>query len=533
VVDEASRRSQAVTAALAAVALLALTIARVCPDLAMIGDSAELVTAAALWGVPHAPGYPLFTAIGHLFAALPFGTLPWRVHLTSALFHACAVGATVAGAYAITESRLAAVVAGIALGLSRAFLLGSLYAEVFPLNDLFCAAALALAVAARREQGPRARGVLRALAVCVGLGAGHHMMFMLVLPALAVLTARPLARVLRERPREGAVMTGLALGPLVAACVLVPVAAARDPYLSWGGVHDVASWLRVVTRADYGGIFSPARTVSADSGWVRELAWGRLLERSAGPAVVAFALLGLGDRLRKDRVVGWALLLAVVVPGPLFAWLNALDTRSEVTLAYFERFTTMGYVGVALASGAGVAAARAVLASLRWERLATTTVLAGWIVLRFVSTRDVDLGAERGGIAFAHDVILHTPERALVLLSGDQPIDAELYVCGVERLCGDRVAFAPGMLSLPWKMAEVRRRHPDLDIPWMGGPALRRIHSLVAAVRDRPVYLWPDLLEKDPLLAAWETTPEGLLLRVGPRRTGAAVDHGGLRSMSR
>jgi hypothetical protein len=142
------------------------------------------------------------------------------------------------------------------------------------------------------------------------------------------------------------------------------------------------------------------------------------------------------------------------------------------------------------------------------------SALVAWFALRVWDMRRIDLHEDHGGIAFAHELLLSTPDRSVLLLSGDQPIDAEEYVCGVERLCGDRIAFAPGMLALPWKMAEVRARHPDLDIPWTSGPALAKTHLLVAAIRDRPVYLHPDLLQKDPVLASLDTTREGLLLRV-------------------
>jgi hypothetical protein len=322
--------------------------------------------------------------------------------------------------------------------------------------------------------------------------------------------------------------------PLVLAYALVPLAAARSPYVSWDGVHDGPSLLRLVMRTDYGGLFSPARHVSSDHGWLRVVEWGHVLAASVGLTVVCGALLGVVDRLRKDAVVGTGLLLAVLVPGPVFAWINALDTNSSATLAYFERFTTMSHVGVALLFGAGVGAARRAVEGWRGARVTQAAALAAWALVRFTLTRDVDLSEERGGIAFAHDVILRTPDRSLVLLSGDQPIDAELYVCGVEHLCGERVAFAPGMLFLPWKMDELRRRHPDIDIPWTEGAALHRTHTLVDAVHDRPVYLWPNLLEKDPLLASREMTPDGLLLRVGPPRQDlAGVDQGGLRSMSR
>src|ERR1700682_4856667 len=90
-------------AGLAAAGFFAVYKSRLCPDLCLIGDSAELVTAALVWGVPHAPGYPLFTALGHVFGWLPVNAPPWRVHLTSAVLHAGAVAATVAATFMLTR----------------------------------------------------------------------------------------------------------------------------------------------------------------------------------------------------------------------------------------------------------------------------------------------------------------------------------------------------------------------------------------------------------------------------------------------
>ncbi|MGH7740169.1 MAG: protein O-mannosyl-transferase family, partial [bacterium] len=51
-------------------------------------DSAETITAAWLLGLPHPPGYPLYTLIGHLFSSLPLGGIGFRVNLLSALLAA-------------------------------------------------------------------------------------------------------------------------------------------------------------------------------------------------------------------------------------------------------------------------------------------------------------------------------------------------------------------------------------------------------------------------------------------------------------
>src|SRR5512133_2465478 len=65
----------------------AVYAARACPTVSTFGDSAELGAAAALWGVPHPPGYPLLTLVGHLFASVPIGDIAWRIHLTSVAYH--------------------------------------------------------------------------------------------------------------------------------------------------------------------------------------------------------------------------------------------------------------------------------------------------------------------------------------------------------------------------------------------------------------------------------------------------------------
>ena len=48
-------------------------------------DSAELAIGAATLGIVHAPGYPLYLMVAHLFTYLPIGDIGYRVNLMSAL----------------------------------------------------------------------------------------------------------------------------------------------------------------------------------------------------------------------------------------------------------------------------------------------------------------------------------------------------------------------------------------------------------------------------------------------------------------
>lgn len=526
-----------------ALSFFSLYVTRLCPTLSLRGDSAELVSAAALWGVPHPPGYPLFTLIGHAFAALAVNTVPWRVHLTSAIFHACAIGVVCLATFTLTRSLTGALAAAFALGMSRTFMLGSLYAEVFPLNDLFFASLLALGLSAARAPREEAPKRLLVFSVCTGLALSHHLMIALGAPAMAVLVAAPMLRSVRRDRRRAAVLALAFLAPFLV-YALIPLAASRSPALSWGDVHDWRALLRLATRQDYGGLLSPVRAPTSEPTVDRLGAWAWLLNQSMGAVSLALAAIGLGREISKERWIGASLFLAIVVPGPLFAWANALGTESEAALAYFERFTCMGHVPLAIAVGSGAAflqealkgVTRATTTSIKRASTAAFGLALGlWGLHCEWRARDVDLSHDWRGLAFAHDLVLGTPDRSLILLSGDEPGSAALYVCAVEGACAGRIVLSPGTLFLPWRMAQVRARNPDLEIPWTEGPSLHRAHELAArALANRSVFVYPSLFEKDPTLStAFSSLPDRLLFRLWPLGTALAPEHAAFLASAR
>src|SRR5207248_10112011 len=56
------------------------------------GDYAEFQMCAAILGIPHPTGYPLYVLLGKLFTMLPFGDVAYRVNLSSAIYMAGAAG---------------------------------------------------------------------------------------------------------------------------------------------------------------------------------------------------------------------------------------------------------------------------------------------------------------------------------------------------------------------------------------------------------------------------------------------------------
>jgi hypothetical protein len=500
----------------------------------LLGDSAELIAAAKVWGVPHAPGYPLYTFLGHLASLLPWGDLALRLNLTSAVYHAIAVGLVSVVAQRLTGSVAGAMGAGLTLIASKSFLLGSLYAEVFPLNDAFFAALIALAIELARSEPERRPNWLLAFALTTSLAAAHHPMLVLAVPALALWVV-PAARDVLRRPGWRLAIACALVMPAALLYLSLLWLARRDPVVSFGDVHDLRSLAALVLRTDYGGPLSATLHPSAEPASERIGAFVLLLFGSFGPIGLAAAAIGSLGLVRRDRRSSVALALAVVTTGPLFAAMNRLSVAGEAELAFFERFTTMAHVPIAIWIGVGVSMAVDQIPSGLPARALVELGLATTPGLALVPGLEaVDLSRDRSGQMVVDDLLAGVPPGSLVMVAGDQLTDAVMYLRATDPASENVIVVTPGQLFLPWKRAQLARRRPELDLP-PGKITLARSHEIVAReIGRRRVFVAPRLLLKDPVLAEdFTVVPAGLLLRVYPDRTSAEADRAELLSQVR
>lgn len=144
-------------------------------------DSAELTTGAYCLGLVHAPGYPLYLLVGHLFTHLPIGNVGYRMNLMSAFFGALAIVLLYLVLYRLCRRPLAALSAALLLAFSFFFWSPSVMAEVYSLHA-FLMVALILMVIIWQEQ--RNHRWLFLFAFTVGLSLGNHLSTVLLLPGL-------------------------------------------------------------------------------------------------------------------------------------------------------------------------------------------------------------------------------------------------------------------------------------------------------------------------------------------------------------
>ncbi|HAH07807.1 MAG TPA: hypothetical protein DCM05_15005 [Elusimicrobia bacterium] len=483
--------------------LLGFYLATAYPTLSPYRDSGDLAASALTLGVAHPPGYPLYSLGAKAWLELfGLGNAAYRLHVFSALLGALAC-ALVFRALARGGSREAgasgAAAAALLLGLAPAFRHLSVVSEMYSLNA--CLAALLLLLLSR--EGGASPRELCAGALVLGLGLGNHQTLLAAAPLLLAAGWRKL--------RSSRALWGLALLFVLAGLLVyayLPLRSSLEPALDWGEPRALRSFLRMLTRADYGGVrLHPERPAGLLllSGWLDGLRLSAaVFSKELGLSGAALFLLGCWSgrgALRSGALAGFLL------SGPLFVvWAN-LDPAKPETYAILEPHLVLPLLFAAVLAGLGAqalfgrfqaggkAAAAALLAAL-WPWPSTGLP---------VSHRE-DFSAWDYGTA-----LLDSLKPGTVLVDPDDPTAFTLsYLLHAHARRPDVVPFL--YFRTRWGYEQLRRRHPELLPP----REIRSGQELVSAVVSKAFQdgrpLAVDLPQKTPSGAS--AFPVGLAYRL-------------------
>lgn len=333
------------------------------------GDSPEFITASYILGIPHAPGYPLYTMLGYLFTKLPWGTVAWRVNLLSAVLSAMTaalVYASIAKILRASFSKVhlfivqgASVSSAFALAFSSTFWLNSLVAEVFALNSFF-AALLIYVVLIWREKRliSEKSGRIWFYLFCfvAGLSMTHHYTIGFLLFGFLYL--------IFITDRDYLVNLNIILPALfffilgVSPFLYLPWAAHRNPGLNWGNPGNLENFIRVILRLDYGNSFRRVAEAGESLGFVTQIEhYVRTVSFNSLGFLPMFALVSIGTiivRLKQNRLTVFPLILWLF-SGPLFVIFSSgqpVDTL--LWRAIMERFHILSFVPLAVLAGIGL-----------------------------------------------------------------------------------------------------------------------------------------------------------------------------------
>ena len=419
------RWTRAGAGSLAAAAIAAFVYGSTLAPSVGAGDSGELILAAQSMGIPHPPGYPLWVLLARVAAALPWGTVAFRVNALSAVLSACAVGLFYLLAARCGLRKSGRFAATLIFAGSTLLWDSAVQAEVYSLATV-AFLGLSLAAFAARSRGAASARSDAIFFFVAGLALLAHQT--LLFPAL-ILGIWVLAR--RFHPRR--LVAAVAWTAVGFSCVLaLPIRSAAHPWFDWGQNHNLTHLWDNLLRRNYGGLrqnpFRLDRTVD------EIVCMGGLMAASCGVVGASLAALGtlLAGRARPALVP--LTLAALAIPAALVAFVGF--TPDPEHLAQIGPFLIPVLAAAGLWAGAGVANL-----SKRAPRIARAPVVAACALVLLATAalhyRLCDRSAFRLPERYGRDLLEPLPRGATLILDGDNETFLAAYLSRVEGVRND------------------------------------------------------------------------------------------------
>jgi hypothetical protein len=453
----------------------------------MWGDGLELVASAITNGVAHPPGYPLWIVLGHLASLAPIGALAFRVNLTACAYHAATVGLVYATAYMLTRRYAASFFAALLLAVgSPLFVVWSLQAEVFSLNDLFAAAIVLLCVMwlddARRWR------LIVALGGLFGLGLSNQQTLIFLAPLVAW-TAWCGRQVLLRDKRVPATIGLAALALILGFALPYSHTLLASQTLSdthFGVARTVPQLLDLIDRKTYGSWQLASSTVQQGGTFLARLT--ALIAAGGWPFAFIGAGIGVLALQRRYRELVAAALLVLF---PLLAICAIANNRvdDDVTSGIWARFGLLPLVALAPFSACGFAALESLVPLGRIRTAVAALALCALGVAGGRHLLGLSLAGADGPRAHSRDMFNALPRNAILMTAGDAADLAPVYFQTIEHWRPDVTVIADEFLNRisPTMRVLVDRVNvpPAVMLPL---PAETQRDLLIDANRNRPFF---------------------------------------------
>ncbi len=212
------------------------------------GDNPDTITAAVTLGIPHPPGYPLYTLIGHLFTKIPLMSLAWRVNFMSAVFSALTVMVIYFILLKITKKILPALFGSLMLAFAYRYFQESLYADYLSLSNLLMSSQILILLFWRETKKEK---YLYLFTLFFGLSVSHHQVVILLLPAYLYFIYVTDKNIYNnwQVVLKGSLFFLIGLLPFL----YLYLRGLSHPIYSWQDTSTLSGVWNIITRKDYSG----------------------------------------------------------------------------------------------------------------------------------------------------------------------------------------------------------------------------------------------------------------------------------------
>ncbi len=313
-------------------------------------DSGELIAAAHSLGIPHPPGYPLWTSFAKLFSLIPFGSIPFRCNLLSVFFAALAMPVIYKILVHLTEHRVISASCVLIFAFSPMMWSQTVITEVYSLHVLLYSIMIdrfLLWIDKQKKED------FILFCFFFGLSLSNHHLSLSILPSvvLVILLLQPKMIIEKNTLTAAVLLFFLGLGLYL----YLPIRSIQNPAMDWGNPENIENFINHVSRKQYG--ISKTRNVPRISLFKERLEFVFLWLREQFPVpLLLIGCIGIYFSFLKKRINALFLLLGYFVGSLVLGfilnfkieYLQLMDVSVFFLTSYifFILFIGVGFSGI-------------------------------------------------------------------------------------------------------------------------------------------------------------------------------------------
>lgn len=431
-----------------------------CPTISAYADAGEFPVAAAISGIGHPSGYPLFILILKLFILLPFENLAFKANLAAAFFGAVTVALFYLLIKIITKCRLSAFIGALILAFSKIFWRNSLVAEVFTLLAFFIVLTFLLFYLWATTKNKK---FFYGFLLASGFGIGHHQLLLATLFPLFIWF-------LVEKKWQELDLKDYFLGILTVLVGFLPyiyvVFAARNiPPLNWENPQTMLGLIRLISRAGYAFRLTIVPEQISFLPQISEVI--KIFLESFTFLGIAFAFLGLFKAFKLNQKIFSLSLFIIIVTGFLFSLFSGMPLKNPIEIQYLERFQIIPTIFIALLISLGILQIKElVLAKIgnRFLPIILVFFVAIPLVIFLCNFNKVNQRGNYFGEYLGEDILSTVPKDSIFIFESDALINSLFYQRYVLKKREDVTFIVGGILAphLKWYLEELEKHYPDI-----------------------------------------------------------------------
>lgn len=306
------------------------------------GDAGDLASAAYVGGVPHPPGFPLYTFLGYLLTKIPISTIAFRVGLLSSVFSALTLFILFLILKQIfNKNKIIPIISVSALGFTYPFWLFASVVEVYAMNTFF---SVLLVYILLKWSVSKNIKYFYLFALILGIAFSHHQLILFLFPGFLYWIY--INSKLFQKINIKHVSISLALFASGFLTYLYSYIAAKGiPLLSWNNPDNLRNLLRLFLKETYGVVYSGTEfTQRFSSRIVLIQAYiGYIIEDLT---IIGFLLMivGLVQQFITKNKLGLLFFILFLFSGPVLYFYSAFDLKGTFRLAIFEQFLSFSFI---------------------------------------------------------------------------------------------------------------------------------------------------------------------------------------------